>query len=80
MSVTTYQIQVYAANGDLVFNMNVYDSPTGMDDATCLGLVETLRDFAWPAVMRPMNIMASKTVNSPQGYTCAVNATPPTFS
>jgi hypothetical protein len=76
---TNYQLSVDTNAGDIIFNMNI-GSEHGMDDATCLGLVQMLRDFPWPSAMQPVMIWSNKTFNTTDNYTCAVNATPPTFN
>jgi hypothetical protein len=76
---TSYSLYVSDSNGDQIFATSVNGS-AGMDDATWLSLVETLRDFAWPAAMRPVLVQASKSESVGTYYNCDTVVTPPTFN
>jgi hypothetical protein len=78
-SSTSYSLYVSDSNGDQIFQTAVNGS-AGMDDATWLSLVATLRDFAWPTSMRPIYVQASKSESVGTSYNCDTAVTPPTFN
>ncbi|MGW1859357.1 hypothetical protein [Streptomyces collinus] len=76
---TFYTISLADSNGNPILDARV-GNQYGMDDATWLNLIETLRDFPWPTATRPIYLSASKSVSSQTYYLCDTAATPLTFN
>jgi hypothetical protein len=75
----TYSLVVRDANDNYISNCTLY-AAQGLDDAKCASLVQTLRDFAWPAGMTPVSVSAVKHDVTSIDSTCNTAVTPPTFS
>lgn len=77
-SYAMYSLAAETRDGIELLNMNI-SSGNGMDDATFLALVQTIRDFPWPSAIRPILMQATKADLSADMYTCDRTTTPPVF-